>query len=51
MGAFRKKSGVFLSAGCIMYQYFLFYILLIWAVYAPNTPPLPMGLSYLQDCL
>ena len=33
------------------YQYFLFYILLIWGVaYAPNaTPPLPTGLQSFAD--
>jgi len=29
----------------VQYQYFLFYILLIWwCAYAPNAPPLPTGL-------
>jgi len=31
----------------VQYQYFLFYILLIWEAYAPNAPPaLPTGLRY-----
>ena len=25
----------------VQYQYFLFYILLIWEAYAPNAPPCP----------
>jgi len=30
----------------VQYQYFLFYILLIWeGAYATNAPPMPMGLN------
>ena len=42
-GAFCKKTGPFLNAGCIMYStsifYFTFY--LFGGAYAPNAPPPP----------